>query len=490
MSKKEADFLASRDREILKNKIPIKIIEDKISKNRTYKRIIQIQKTPILDTNNNPRYLLVLREDISEIKAAEVALQKSLKEVADIKFALDQAAIVAITNNKGIIEYVNEKFCEISKYDRTEIIGKTHNLINSGYHPPTFFRNMWQTIATGKVWTGEVKNRAKDGTFYWVNTTIVPVLDIQGKPQQYIAIRSDITVRKAAEGDLKQAFKELQCTQSQLIQSEKMSSLGQLVAGVAHEINNPVNFIYGNLTHAQQYTEDLLNLINLYQTYYPEPAPEIQDKAEAIDIDFILEDLLKLHTSMKVGATRIREIVASLRTFSRLDEAEYKEAAIHEGIDSTLMILGYRLKAKPDRPEITIIKEYAEIPLVACYAGQLNQVFMNILANAIDALEESFVNSHFSFSWQPTIRICTEISASDQILIRITDNGIGMCESVLERLFDPFYTTKPVGKGTGMGLSISYQIVTERHGGLLECTSKPGEGSEFVITLPRMEIRD
>jgi two-component system, NtrC family, sensor kinase len=281
--------------------------------------------------------------------------------------------------------------------------------------------------------------------------------------------------------ELEETLKELQRTQSQLVQNEKMSSLGQLVAGVAHEINNPVNFIYGNLDHAQQYTEDLVRILNLYQAQYPEPITKIQEEAESIDLNFLLTDLPKIYNSMKVGANRIREIVTSLRTFSRLDEAELKKTNIHEGIDSTLMILEHRLKAKPDRAAIKVIQECGDLPLIECYAGQLNQVFMNILANAIDALETGIENNTTT---EPTIHILSEVINPQQIMIRIIDNGIGVTEEVRQRLFDPFYTTKPVGKGTGMGLSISYQIITERHQGSLECKSTPEKGAEFTIILP------
>ncbi len=287
--------------------------------------------------------------------------------------------------------------------------------------------------------------------------------------------------------ELEQTLQELQRTQSQLVQSEKMSSLGQLVAGVAHEINNPVNFIHGNLTPARDYIQDLLNLIELYQQYYPEPQSEIRAEIEAIDLDFVMEDLPKLLESMKVGTQRIREIVLSLRTFSRLDEAEFKDANIHEGIDSTLLILQHRLKVKENRPAIEVIKEYGDLPLVECYAGQLNQVFMNILVNAIDALDErdekrTFVENQENPS---AIHIRTELILDNQVKISIKDNAEGIPKSIRQRLFDPFFTTKPVGKGTGMGLSISYQIITERHGGKLQCISVPGEGTEFVILLPR-----
>lgn len=293
---------------------------------------------------------------------------------------------------------------------------------------------------------------------------------------------SEIREREKAE-ELAQSLQKLQQTQSQLVQTEKMSSLGQLVAGVAHEINNPVNFIFGNLNHANEYTQEVLGLLELYQKHYPSPHPEIQEQAETIDLEFLLTDLPKLLLSMRVGADRIRKIVSSLRTFSRMDEADRKAVNIHEGIDSTLMILQHRFKAKSDYPNIELVKHYGNLPLVECYAGELNQVFMNVLSNAIDALEEALVKNPEKIT-SPTITIYTEQLDAHQVEIRIADNGLGMPESVRQRLFDPFFTTKPVGKGTGMGLSISYQIVAEKHGGSLSCASKPCEGAEFQIRIP------
>ncbi|MBF2016744.1 MAG: PAS domain S-box protein [Rivularia sp. T60_A2020_040] len=280
---------------------------------------------------------------------------------------------------------------------------------------------------------------------------------------------------------IEQTLQQLQKTQSQLVQSEKMSGLGQLVAGVAHEINNPVNFIYGNLVHASDYTEDILGLLKLYEQEYPQPTPEIEKEMEAVDVDFLVSDLPKLMKSMMVGAERIREIVQSLRTFSRLDEAEMKMVDIHEGIESTLMILQHRFKANQEHHEIELIKHYATLPKVVCFAGQLNQVFMNLITNAIDALEEGIRKGEVS---APRITITTEMLESDRLAIHIADNGTGIPPEVQRRLFDPFFTTKPVGVGTGLGLSISYQIVVDRHGGHLHCCSEPGQGTEFVIEIP------
>ncbi|MEH2062882.1 MAG: ATP-binding protein [Nostoc sp.] len=293
-------------------------------------------------------------------------------------------------------------------------------------------------------------------------------------------LRDEIAERQLAEAELQEALKDLKKAQIQLIQSEKMSSLGQLVAGVAHEINNPVNFIYGNLQHTDDYTQQLLLLIKLYQNHYPNPEPEIKNANEEADIEYLIEDLPKMLTSMKMGAKRIREIVLSLRIFSRLDEAEFKTADLHEGIDSTLLILQHRIKVQNNRPEIKVIKEYGEIPQIQCFAGQLNQVFMNLLANAIDALEDAFEKE---LCPNPLIRISSE-QVNDNAIIRIADNGAGIPEEIQSRLFDPFFTTKPVGKGTGMGLSISYQIITEKHGGSLQCISSLGQGAEFVIAIP------
>lgn len=796
-------------------------------------------------------------EIASKVQQEEEVKQRLQQKLADIKLALNCSSLMAITDHKGKIKYVNDKFCEISQYSQEELLGEDHRLVNSGYHSSDFFKRMWATLTSGKVWSDEIRNRAKDGSFYWVETTIVPILNDRGKPYEYVSICQDITERKQVEvreqemqgeqgenrasitnckendslpassvpsvppaiiqvahfftlapdllcvvgldgyfkrvnpacektlaytadellsrpflnfvhpddkaatlaaleelttnasvinvenryrcGDgsykwlawnyfgvvgegvvyaiarditqskqteidsdrakeerrqrwealvfwlarqirsssdldtildtavaeirnlmqvdcchflwcwsqpnqpslsvthearnpdlpsllgedplpqfapLEQSIRnlqrlridnlaealdlapetrspladwgltaglllplltqtgqlggifcshynrprrwdeeeverlqavvnqiaiaiehaelfantraaalaaqtqarqleltlhELQQTESLLIQSEKMSSLGQMVAGIAHEINNPVSFITGNLLHATNYVQDLLGLIKRYQQHYSNPEPGLQKYIEEIDLEFLLEDLPKVLSSMQIGADRIHEIVLSLRNFSRADEAEMKPVNIHEGIDHTLLILHNRLKPSGNNPGITIVKEYDDLPAVQCYAGQLNQVFMNIISNAIDALEsgragaskaeitseaggkvqqeENCSSTSLAFpapqnTPSPTIWIGTELLQSDRVLIRIRDNGPGMAQCVLKHLFDPFFTTKPLGKGTGLGLSISHQIVVEKHGGVLQCFSEPGQGAEFWIQIP------
>ena len=375
----------------------------------------------------------------------------------------------------------------------------------------------WQNlchILSTKLATVELELQQTISTYQWLKQE-------QQQLQEQLA-ESEAKQKALAEASATQArqfsetLKQLRQKQTQIIQAEKMSSLGQLVAGVAHEINNPMNFIQGNLHYTAEYVEDLLRLLELYQRHYPDPADEVKAKAEAIDVHFLLEDLPKLLNSMQVGANRIQKIVLSLRNFSRMDEAEVKEVDIHEGINSTLMILQNRLRVTPYRSAIEVVQDYGELPLVECSVGQLNQVFMHLISNAIDALDndsitqegnpesaetkssqscESSISTlddhhgaksmpNLTARQKPIITICTRLVSNHKVQISITDNGPGIPESVQKRLFDPFFTTKPVGEGTGLGLSISYQIITKKHRGTLQCISQPGQGTEFVINFP------
>ncbi|GAB1542164.1 hypothetical protein NUACC21_48380 [Scytonema sp. NUACC21] len=334
-------------------------------------------------------------------------------------------------------------------------------------------------------------------------------VELQQKNQQLIEqndeLRQEIKIRQQTEVDLRrseaqlqartqqlqQALDELKLAQTQLVQSEKMSSLGQIAAGIAHEINNPISFIYGNLDYASDYMEVLIQIIKLYAKYYPQPHPEILKIIQVSELDFVLKDFPKVLESMQVGAERIRDIVLSMRYFSGYDQAYTKQGDIHKGLESTLVILQSSIKKQTNRVAIEVKKEYGKIPLVSCYPGQLNQVFMNLLSNAVDAIEEKLKTWEEPF--HPVIKISTQLSNFSEesqaqntkwVEIRIADNGIGIASENQSSIFDPFFTTKPVGKGTGLGLFISYSIIVEQHGGQLHCKSEIGKGTEILIRLP------
>lgn len=297
-------------------------------------------------------------------------------------------------------------------------------------------------------------------------------------------LQAEVTEHQHTEKELHQTLDELQRAQVQLVHNEKMSSLGQLVAGIAHEINNPVNFIHGNLPHTERYAKDLLEIIRMYQQHVSNPPEEIEDKIEEVDLGYLEQDLLKILESMKGGTKRIREIVLSLRNFSRLHEADIKKAHIHEGIDSTLTILQGSLKRK-DYPDIQVLKDYGSASLVECLPGQLNQVFMNILSNAIEALNEyDATRTMADVKEDPSIiQIITDID-NNWLTVKIIDNGAGIPEGMSSQIFNPFFTTKDVGKGTGMGLSISHKIIVEGHGGKIWCQPNPDRGTQFIVEIP------
>ncbi|WP_313933904.1 MULTISPECIES: ATP-binding protein [Nostocaceae] len=445
--------------------------------------------------------IIVLLRDITHI------VQEAFLECGDHFQTIVENAnnIISAVTPDGLFSYVSPNWSEILGHEVSEVEGQPFASFVHLEDLSTCTDYFTKALITGEQQdTIEYRVKHKNGTWRWHSCYLSAIKDTTGSIIYFVGICHDITVRKHEEirrqriekalrkseakfrtktQQLEETLQELKQAQSQLIQSEKMSSLGQLVAGIAHEINNPVNFIYGNVKYANDYVQDLFHLIELYQQHFVPRTPEAHQEINTIDLDFIRYDLPKVLDSMNIGAERIRQIVLSLRNFSRVDEEGMKLVNIHEGIDNALLLLQNRLKSQPESTGIEVIKEYGDLPQVMCHPGQMNQVFMSLLTNAIDALAEVAIT-------HPQIQIRTQLQASDRIKISITDNGPGINAKIRDRIFDPFFTTKPVGKGTGMGLSISYQIIVKKHRGELYCVSTPGGGTEFVISIPTKVIEE
>ena len=421
-------------------------------------------------------------------KVIEKALQQKEEQYRSIfETVNDGLSIFDLETGKPIA--INPTWCQMYGYSSEEFL----NLSPSDYIHQDYlhlFDNFITSVKAGKEFYCQAVCIHKSGQLFEVEVKATSYIH-NGKSHA-LSIARNISKRKQAEKDLKQRTQELErtleklkSTQSQLIETEKISQLGQLVAGVAHEVNNPVSFISGNLSHATEYVKDLINLVNSYRLEFPSPGDAIEEQIEEMDLEYLVGDLPKIISSMKLGTDRIKDIMLSLRNYSRTSSDEKKAVNLHEGIDTTLMILSHRLKAKPKCPAIEIVKNYGDLPLVECYYGQINQVFMNLLSNAIDSLEEfSKGKSYEEITQNPNTITITTAADNEWATIIITDNGTGMPTQIKEKLYDAFFTTKVEGKGTGLGLSISEQIVTEKHGGTLECISSPGNGAKFIIRIP------
>ncbi len=498
-------------------------------------RWIEARGFPIENERGEVYRIAGICEDITERKLAEAEIIRS-KDLLESIFNESADAIFLVNPETLLIADCNQRAVELFEAtSKDELLSSEGHTLQKESFTPEELSSIVDELKLKGFWSRELEYVTKQGKLFWGN---IAAKQIHVACQNMDLVRvTDITERKRAEEALRRSearerekatqleltLDKLTRTQAQLIQTEKMSSLGRMVAGVAHEINNPVSFIQGNLTPAREYFQDLLSLIELYQQTYPNPTPEIQHLASEIDLNFLVDDWSKLMDSMQVGAERIQQIVRSLRNFSRVDESELKPVDIHEGIDNTLLILQHRLRSvgvseagrdNVPRAEIEVIKDYGQLPLVTCYASQLNQVFMNLLSNAIDAVETQAsprvitIRTSLSQKSKPqrgvlpvpevvpapsTVKSQNEMShvlvqAPDSmpqwVVIRIGDNGPGMSEEVIDKIFDPFFTTKPVGRGTGLGLSISYQIVVEKHQGQLKCVSVPGQGTELIVEIP------
>ena len=426
-----------------------------------------------------------LLEAVKEAMHAKEQAEQSSLELSGYIQAIGQHAIISVTDKAGRITQLNDRFCEISGYTRAELLGQDHRIINSGTHPKEFFAQMWSTLAQGDIWRGEICNRAKSGTLYWVDSAIVPIKDTLGHIERFLAVRIETTKRKRMEMELHNRYEEvlnlnsqLNTAQNHLLQSEKMASIGQLAAGVAHEINNPIGYVYSNLGTLEKYVQDTFGMLKLYEQAEDaisdaEVRAKLKAAKDKLDLVFLKEDLRALMDESKDGITRVKIIVQNLKDFSHVNASdEWHYADLHSGIDSTLNIVNNEIKYKA-----TVVKEYGELPEVESLSSQLNQVFMNLLVNASHAIEE-----------RGTITIRTG-RQGDEVWVEVADTGKGIAPEHLNKIFDPFFTTKPIGKGTGLGLSLAYGIV-QKHHGRIEVHSEVGKGTAFKVWLPVKQPQD